>query len=69
MRTHWRIRLDDDHGRFWLSGERLWSDCIDDGTLFSVEAEARAMALQIRTSIAANREWFPKIKVVSFKGN
>jgi hypothetical protein len=67
MNAHWRIRLDDENGRFWLSGERRWSDAVEDSIAFSVEAEARTAALEIQAKADANPEWFPKIKVVAFR--
>jgi hypothetical protein len=67
MSACWRIRADDESGRYWLSGERLWSDSVDDGIVFTVEDEARTLALEIETRVGANPDRSMKIKVVSFR--
>jgi hypothetical protein len=64
---NWRIRCDDENGRFWLAGEGRWSDSLGDGMVFAVEDEARALALELQAKANTNPDWFPKIKVVTFK--
>lgn len=64
---HWRVRLDDQHGRFWLQSDHKWSDCKSDGKVFATEAEAVSAAISARTNAAKTSDWFPKIKVIVFK--
>jgi hypothetical protein len=61
------VRLEDEHGQFWLEEERKWSDSIQRGRRFTTEAEADLAVSRARASAATSAEWFPRIKVVGFK--
>jgi hypothetical protein len=66
---HFKIRLEDQHGRFWLTErERRWSDSADDALQFaSVDAANQAAAdARHRTHPTYHADWFPRIKVVQF---
>jgi hypothetical protein len=64
---HWKVRLDDQHGRFWMEADRKWSETIERGQKFTTEREADLAASRARASAAKSTDWFPKIKVVGFK--
>jgi hypothetical protein len=61
------VRLDDQHGRFWLESDRHWSDSIDGGHRFTTEEEADLACSRARASAASSEDWFPRIRVVGFK--
>jgi hypothetical protein len=60
------VRQDDQHGRFWMEEEHMWSDAIQTGHKFTTEREADLAAARARVS-AIKAERFPTIKVVGFK--
>jgi hypothetical protein len=66
MHRYWRIRLKDTHGTFWLVLDRLWTDDVDESTRYDDEVSVNRAARQVRSRIADNPEWFPKIKVITF---
>jgi hypothetical protein len=61
------VRLDDQHGRFWIESDHQWSDSIQRGQKFTTEREADLAASRARASAARAEDWFPKIRVVGFK--
>jgi hypothetical protein len=61
------VRLDDQHGRFWMEEDRKWSDSTRRAHRFTTEREADLAASRARASAAKSEDWFPKIKVVGFK--
>jgi hypothetical protein len=65
---HWKVRLDDEHGRFWLQSDHRWSDCMSDGLAFATVREADQTAARAKASVKSG-EWHPRIKVISFKGD
>jgi hypothetical protein len=65
--VHWKVRLDDQNGRFWLEEDRKWSDSTDRAQRFTTEREADLAASRARASAAKSEDWFPKIRVVVFK--
>jgi len=64
---HWRIKLEDQHGHFWLTEKRnMWSDRADDAFRFTCEDKAREVAVYVKSTVAEYIDWFPRVKVVRF---
>jgi hypothetical protein len=67
MHRYWRIQLKDDHGTFWLMLDQMWTDNISESMRYDDEVSANRDAREVKTRIADNPEWFPKIKIITFK--
>jgi hypothetical protein len=67
MSAHWRIKLTDDVGTFWLTdGERMWSDVPEDAIEFTCYGTAEKAALLARSRVARYIDWFPRVKIVKW---
>lgn len=65
--THYRIKLTDENGSFWMMDRnKLWHDDFEISRSFATEAEARSEAKAAIARCSRNPEWFPKIEVISF---
>jgi hypothetical protein len=67
---HWKIKLEDENGCFWKEKDRdrSWSDTATDAWVFDTEHEANLEAEKARAEVSKYIDWFPKVKVVCFKG-
>jgi hypothetical protein len=64
---HWKIKLADDNGHFWLTDrERMWSDDHSDALQFTCYETASKAALLARGRVAQYIDWFPRVKIVKF---
>jgi hypothetical protein len=64
---HWRIKLADDNGLFWLSDRpRTWTDIADDAFRFTSLDAAYIAAHLARGRIAEQPEWCARVTIVKF---
>jgi hypothetical protein len=65
---HWRIKLKDDNGQFWLSDRprRMWTDIADDAYRFTSLETAYDAADHARDRIAHNPDWCARVTIVKF---
>jgi hypothetical protein len=66
---YWRVRLHDQHGRFWLQSDKKWSDAAEDGQIFKTREAADQAVARAKARAKRTEEWFPIIKAVPFKGD
>jgi hypothetical protein len=64
---HWKIKIINTDGTYWLCGNQKWSDDHKDGLGFSDEAEADKLVDMFRSKLTVYREPF-KVKAIRFKG-
>jgi hypothetical protein len=66
---HWRIKLEDQHGCFWLTNRewRCWSDSVDDAMVFTRYEKAAVAAALVKTNVEKYIDWFPRVRIVKFK--
>jgi hypothetical protein len=64
---HWRIQLKDEHGTFWFVAHKQWSEMADDGARFEDPAVAANVVVTAQADAKSNPEWFPRIKMISFR--
>ena len=70
MTTTWKVRLEDEHGAFWLrvtSDRKWWHDSENAATAFTKEFEASREASEARKRLA-NFGRHSKVKVIKFEG-
>jgi hypothetical protein len=69
MNRYWRIQLRDATGIYWQVLDQLWSDDVVESAQYHDEMLAHSAAIDAKRRVASSPEWFPKIKVVAFKGS
>lgn len=65
--AHWRIKLKDDNGLYWLTDRRnMWSDVADDALRFTCLETAYDAATLARDRVSQNPEWCARVTIVKF---
>jgi hypothetical protein len=69
MSHHWRIKLVDEHGTYWLTDrEKMWSDDVDHALQFTCWRTAyQSMQLAQSRVEECRDEWVARVKCVKFK--